>query len=334
MKESFKRAEGESPEAFKSHSDFVLSAHESYGDMGKKLLGAREMSPPENGGLVQPEGNQGVEQAEVATAGEEGALDGVKSSNGQGERTGGETLGANGGGCSAELLPTETWVSKDPYAESPLTRSDDADKVAAPPEANDVIPHGDNGKLTRPRLHKRKEVAPRHPHDPSVRFQVNSLIRELRKEEQACTACRQERDFAGEEKKVRSEYRAVERIVKARTEEFRLRAKDRPADDEEEELEGEEEGEEEALGKALGDKGRAERSGDGEPTEGAVRDERERKEREEEEEDQDVRELEIYLLRQLLELMVRLEAEARQMLLDSMEKGVARTLLLADRNGE
>jgi potassium channel subfamily K len=47
-----------------------------------------------------------------------------------------------------------------------------------------------------------------------------------------------------------------------------------------------------------------------------------------------VRELGIYLLRQLLELMVRLEAEARQMLLDSMEKGVARTLLLADRNGE
>jgi hypothetical protein len=32
--------------------------------------------------------------------------------------------------------------------------------------------------------------------------------------------------------------------------------------------------------------------------------------------------------------MVRLEAEARQMLLDSMEKGVARTLLLADRNAE
>jgi potassium channel subfamily K len=47
-----------------------------------------------------------------------------------------------------------------------------------------------------------------------------------------------------------------------------------------------------------------------------------------------VRELGIYLLRQLLELMVRLEAEAPQMLLDSMEKGVARTLLLADRNGE
>jgi potassium channel subfamily K len=119
-----------------------------------------------------------------------------------------------------------------------------------------------------------------------------------------------------------------------------LRAEDRAAEDEEEESQCEEHckkgceedgkkvGAEEALDKALGEER------DGEPVEEAVGDERERKQREEEEEDQDVRELEIYLLRQLLELMVRLEAEARQMLLDSMEKGVARTLLLADRNGE
>jgi hypothetical protein len=118
-----------------------------------------------------------------------------------------------------------------------------------------------------------------------------------------------------------------------------LRAGDRAAEDEEEEEsqgeeECEEEGKEEAPGNALGEEGRAEKSGDGEPAEKAVGDERERKQREEEEEDQDVRELEMYLLRQLLELMVRLEAEAPQMLLDSMEKGVARTLLLADRNAE
>ncbi|RSH94166.1 hypothetical protein EHS25_003969 [Saitozyma podzolica] len=339
----FKRVERESPEAFRSQNNFVLSVHESYCDMGKKLLGAREMSPPENDGSVQHEGNEGVEQAEVATAGVEVALDEVKSSNGQGERTGGEKLGANDRGCSAEMFHAETEISGDTYAESPLTRSDDTDKVAGRPEASAVIPYGDSCQLTGPRLHKRKaklrqsHVARHHPHVPSVRLEVDRLIRELRKEEQACPTCKKERDFAVEEEKVRSECKAVERIVKARTEELRLRAEDRAAkDEEEEESQGEEEceedGKEEAPGKAVGEEGRAEKSGDGEPAEKAAGDERERKQREEEEEDQDVRELEMYLLRQLMELMVRLEAEARQMLLDSMEKGVARTLLLADRN--
>lgn len=39
------------------------------------------------------------------------------------------------------------------------------------------------------------------------------------------------------------------------------------------------------------------------------------------------------LVQQLMERVIRLEAEARQLLLDSMDHGVARTLLLADRNG-
>lgn len=43
--------------------------------------------------------------------------------------------------------------------------------------------------------------------------------------------------------------------------------------------------------------------------------------------------LEVDLFKQLMDLTVQLEAEARQMMLDSMEKGIARTLLLADRNG-
>ena len=45
------------------------------------------------------------------------------------------------------------------------------------------------------------------------------------------------------------------------------------------------------------------------------------------------KDLELDLLRQLLERTIQLEAEARQMLLDSMDKGIARMLLLADRNG-
>jgi potassium channel subfamily K len=51
-------------------------------------------------------------------------------------------------------------------------------------------------------------------------------------------------------------------------------------------------------------------------------------------EEEVVRELESHLLRKLVDLMVRLETEARQMLLDSMGNGLVRTLFLADRNGE
>lgn len=46
------------------------------------------------------------------------------------------------------------------------------------------------------------------------------------------------------------------------------------------------------------------------------------------------RKLEVDLLKQLLAKTVSFEVEARQMLLDSMQKGVERTILLADRNGE
>lgn len=49
--------------------------------------------------------------------------------------------------------------------------------------------------------------------------------------------------------------------------------------------------------------------------------------------EKDERALEMKLVRQLLDLTVRLEAEAREMLLDTMEHGISRTLLLADRNG-
>lgn len=55
---------------------------------------------------------------------------------------------------------------------------------------------------------------------------------------------------------------------------------------------------------------------------------------EDEEEDDAAHQVELDLLKQLMNRMIQLEAEARQMLLDSMDKGIARTLLLADRNGE
>ncbi|ORY28329.1 hypothetical protein BCR39DRAFT_535524 [Naematelia encephala] len=53
---------------------------------------------------------------------------------------------------------------------------------------------------------------------------------------------------------------------------------------------------------------------------------------EEAKKDTEEHKVEIDLLKQLMDRTVRLEAEARQMLLDSMDKGIARTLLLADRN--
>lgn len=52
------------------------------------------------------------------------------------------------------------------------------------------------------------------------------------------------------------------------------------------------------------------------------------------EEDAEANQLQVDILKQLLDRMIQLEAEARQLLLDSMGEGIARTLLLADRNGE
>lgn len=47
----------------------------------------------------------------------------------------------------------------------------------------------------------------------------------------------------------------------------------------------------------------------------------------------DSRDLEQDLVKQLMDLVIKLEAESRDLLLASMNQGVARTLLLADRNG-
>ena len=47
----------------------------------------------------------------------------------------------------------------------------------------------------------------------------------------------------------------------------------------------------------------------------------------------DDKKLEADLLKHLMSRIIQLEAEARQMLLDSMDDRIARTLLLADRNG-
>lgn len=50
--------------------------------------------------------------------------------------------------------------------------------------------------------------------------------------------------------------------------------------------------------------------------------------------EKDRRELELDLIKQLMDLTVKLEAEARELLLECMDHGIPRTLLLADRNGE
>ena len=46
----------------------------------------------------------------------------------------------------------------------------------------------------------------------------------------------------------------------------------------------------------------------------------------------EVLDMEIDLLKRLMDLTIRLEAEARELLLNTMENGLARTLLMADRN--
>ncbi|GFZ48856.1 hypothetical protein JCM24511_06605 [Saitozyma sp. JCM 24511] len=93
-------------------------------------------------------------------------------------------------------------------------------------------------------------------------------------------------------------------------------------------------------GKEMSDKAREERGGVGNSSRKRPKGKAESQECDEEEtgrekeyaEEEDMRELELHLFLKLMELMVSLETEARQMLIDSMEKGVVRSLLLADLN--
>ncbi|KAL7423995.1 Potassium channel [Cryptotrichosporon argae] len=80
--------------------------------------------------------------------------------------------------------------------------------------------------------------------------------------------------------------------------------------------------------KAADDEGEGESEGEGEGDEGGEGERRGQRTGQTKKE----RDLERDLLGQLINRVVQLEAEARQMMLDSMDKGLARTLLLADRN--
>ncbi|GFZ44870.1 hypothetical protein JCM24511_02596 [Saitozyma sp. JCM 24511] len=301
----------DSSDAFKPHSDFVIRAHESYQDMRKRLVSVTDDAPAKDEDKTtstKGKGNaekvgqakrkdEGLEDEETRTCG--GA--GVKEKRNQGEKEG---VGAN----------------------PPTTRSG---KVPDLTRADDVNPYQDNGGASTrsPHPHRPNHLTSHlYPHSNSVHRQVGRLIRKENEEEELFSEFKKELEFTTEEQKVQSEYQAVERIVKARAdEEFHFR----------EIRDGGRGGEKGTSDKSYEETGVVGNSGRTGPKSKAGDpewDEEETERGEEYAEDEDVRKLELHLLRRLVELTVRLEAEARQMLLDSMDKGVARTLLLADRN--
>jgi potassium channel subfamily K len=188
------------------------------------------------------------------------------------------------------------------------------------------------GASTHPPVQHRRNVLGFHPqaHRRPVQREVAELVLKDA-EEQFFPECREEQGVTAQKQMVRSDQHTVELIVKAKADE------DDPS--------------------KLGTRGDANVGGLEDPPgrvdgifhdvheenvgnrpkshlETQECDDQESGEAKENAKEEAVRELESHLLRKLVELMVRLETEARQMLLDSMEKGLVRTLLLADRNGE
>ncbi|RSH80075.1 hypothetical protein EHS25_007344 [Saitozyma podzolica] len=301
----------DSSDAFKPHSDFVIRAHESYQDMRKRLVSETDVAPAKDEDkATSTKGNGNAENVGQAKKKDEGLEDeetracggaGVKEKRNEGEKEG---VGAN----------------------PPITRSG---KVPDLTRADDVNPYQDDGGASTrsPHLHRPIHLTSHlYPHSNSVHRQVGRLIGEENEEEELFPVFKKELEFTTEEQKVQSEYQAVERIVKARAdEEFHFR----------ELRDGGRGGGKGTSDKSCEETGVVGNSGKTRPKSKAGDpewDEEETERGEEYAEDEDVRELELHLLRRFVELTVRLEAEARQMLLDSMDKGVARTLLLADRN--
>ncbi|GFZ48406.1 hypothetical protein JCM24511_06154 [Saitozyma sp. JCM 24511] len=187
------------------------------------------------------------------------------------------------------------------------------------------------------KLTPRHLVPHRHPHSSSVHRQVERVIGKLREQEDECPMCKEQKsEFTPEEQKVRSEYQVVERIIKARaSDDFRSRVRG-GGGLRTEELESQSEREEKATdSKGLGERTGVLKMAEKGPDDKEGTSERgEEMDQEKEAAEEDVRELALHLVRRLMELTVRLEAEARQMLLESMDNDIAKTLLIADRNGE
>jgi hypothetical protein len=373
MKQAFAEAGRQTPDAFKSHSDYVIRAHESYRDMRKRLLGTDEnIILDQNKGLstnISDEDDMPRALRMLKESKEKSMKE--KTEDGVDERSisrDGEVEEESG----YRVTPTATRDSETTFAESRSIPSptDQAESSSSHPDetvssdSKHKHKHGRNHNQGRKGF--RKRLTRDHSPENTVHKQVDKLINAMRKEERSNPANKDNEPFTEEEQRVRSEYQAVQKILetrkreglsKGRKDHVRKHGRTQPEDGTEaedlvdergqgdrgedyprcespEEAGGEREEEDEAEREAKQNPLRS--STESEETELAKTkvDEEEDEDDDEEQEEEDVRELELHLLRRLIELTIRLEAESRQMLLDSMEKGVPRTLLLADRNGE
>lgn len=359
MKQAFAEAGRQTPDAFKSHSDYVIRAHESYRDMRKRLLGTDDnIIMEQDKGLSKNMDEEDMPRAlRMLKEGKEKSMK-EKSGAGDDERSISRT-GEVEEESGYRVSPTATRDSETTVAESKSTPSPIDPDETAWSHSRHKHKHGRNHNHGRKGL--RKHLTGDHLPENTVHKQVDKLISSMQKEERSNPENKDNEPFTEEEQRVRSEYQAVQKILetrkreglpKSRKDHTRKYGRTQPEERTEAEdlVEGRDQGDrgedyprcespEEAGG---GREDEDEREAKQKPRWGSTEAEEaelakhseEEDEQDEEQEEEDVRELELHLLRRLIELTIRLEAESRQMLLDSMEKGVPRTLLLADRNGE
>lgn len=75
MKEAVKRARRDTWEALKPHSDYVIWAHESYGDMRNRLLGVADTASGEKSKSASRGETNGAEKEGKVVSRDEGAWD-------------------------------------------------------------------------------------------------------------------------------------------------------------------------------------------------------------------------------------------------------------------
>ncbi|GFZ48419.1 hypothetical protein JCM24511_06167 [Saitozyma sp. JCM 24511] len=222
-------------------------------------------------------------------------------------------------------------------------KPDDAAKAGAIPACRTLsidnanpYPHN-RGASTHPPLQHRPDYFAFHPkpHSSSVEPQVTRIALKDAAEEQSSPEGREDHTVTAQKRKVQSDHHTVELIVKAKVDEddpSQLGTRGDAGMGGPDGVPGRGEGTCHMVHEENVGLGTSRSKGPTSPKEAQECDDQQTGEAIKDAAEEGVRELEARLLRKLVELMVRLETEARQMLLDSMEKGLVRTLLLADRN--
>ncbi|WVF71970.1 hypothetical protein IAT40_006780 [Kwoniella sp. CBS 6097] len=315
-REAFIAEQKRSPEAFAPHSEFVLRYHESYGDMRQRLLGSSRAA---DDGEEQMEERAGYE-IKVGSK-DDGAHEEGKSSD-AGE---GVSNPKQGSEDDTEVLGGEPGDQAEVDHQGPEEEEEEEEEEEA-----------DNGDPSDYTLTGRKKNSDGH---------WNKAERELRDDiDRTREAIRHKEERQKEREKTREEEHERKRSQGDHKQSEESNSDDGGDHDEGSDPEAiraprypdvrsREESEQTRIGveHGLPNADYKERNRSTGRPESNQKEEQTSKQKLFQEESSE-RQLELDLLRQLLKRMIQLEAEARQMLLDSMDHGVARTLLLADRN--